>query len=242
MSSESPLQLSRSLITALGTRMFVYYPDRIPHDCALIVVSNHRSFMDAPILMAALGHSLRIACHHYMGQVPLVREVVTQLGCFPLEKAEQRQQAFFQQASNLLARNQWVGVFPEGAQPMVNLTQPHQLCKFHRGFVHLALRAPIRNLAILPIAIASEEETVNSAVPLSLLHLFDPSEPLFEQPGWHPMAVYRRVSVLVGHPYWIQPKHREHYQGKQAKSVVSHITKTCQDEIDKLLHQSLQRY
>lgn len=236
---DSPLQLSRSLLAVLGTRMFLYHEDRIPSDCAVVVASNHRSFLDAPLLMAALGHSIHMACHHYMGQVPLMRELVTQWGAFPLAEPQQRQQAFFQQATNFLEQSQWVGVFPEGAQPMVSLTRPDRLCKFHRGFAHLALRTPVRNLAVLPVALASLEETVSSTIPLRVLRLFDPSEPLFAKPGSHPMVFYRRVAVLVGHPYWITPKQRELYQGKQARAVVSEITATCQDEITKLLQQAL---
>lgn len=223
----------------MGTRMFLYHEDRIPDRCPVIVVSNHRSFMDAPLLMAALQAPVRIACHHYMGQVPVMREVVKQLGCFPLEEPENRQQAFFQQATELLEAQQCVGVFPEGAQPMVQRTKPSEMSKFHRGFAHLALRTPVQNLAVLPVAIASLEETVNSTVPLRLLRLFDPSEPLFEQPGCHPMVLYRHVAVLIGRPYWVTPKHREHYQGRQAKTVVADIMNTCHDEIAKLLYQSL---
>lgn len=238
MSDDSPLQISRLLLAAMGTQMFVYHEDRIPEDAAVVVVSNHRSFMDAPLLMAALKHPIRFASHHYMGQVPLMGEIVTKLGCFPLEQPEFRQQAFFQQATKLLQQRQWVGVFPEGTQPMVRLTKPSEMGKFHRGFVHLALRAPIRNLAVLPVAIASLEETVNSAVPLRLLRLFDPSEPLFDQPGWHPMVISSRVAVSVGRPYWITAQHREAYQGKQAKAVVADIANTCRDEISKLIYQS----
>jgi len=240
MSSDSPLQISRTMLAAMGTRIFVYYENRIPEDSAVVVVSNHRSFLDAPLLMAALGHPIRIACHHYMGQVPVMREIVRELGCFPLEEPEHRQQAFFQQATKLLQAHQWVGVFPEGAQPMVRLTKPSAVGKFHRGFAHLALRAPVRNLAVLPVAIASLEESVNSAVPLRLLRMFDPSEPLFAQPGWHPMVLPRRIAVLVGRPVWITPKQREQYQGKLAKTVVNEIATTCRDEITKLLHQSFQ--
>lgn len=238
MYSDSPLHFSRSLLATMGTQVFLYYEDRIPNDSAVVVVSNHRSFMDAPLLMAGLGHSIRIACHHYMGQVPMMGEIVKQLGCFPLEEPEHRQQAFLHQATGLLKQHQWVGVFPEGAQPMVKLTKPDEMSKFQRGFAHLALRAPVRNLAILPVAIASQEETVNLGMPLRLLRLFDPSEPLFDQPGWHPMVLYHRVTLLVGRPYWITPKHREHYQGKNAKAVVADITASCRDEISKLLYQS----
>lgn len=239
MSSDSPLQVSRTLLSAMGTRLFVYHENRIPKDCAVVVVSNHRSFMDAPLLMSALNHPIRIACHHYMSQVPILREMIRQMGCLPLEEPQSRQQAFLQQATKLLEAHQWVGVFPEGAQPMVHLTHPWEIGKFHRGFAHLALRTPIRNIAVLPVAIASLEETINSGFPLRLLRLFDPSEPLFAQPGWHPMVFQHRVAVMIGRPYWITPKHRESYLGKQAKTVVADITHTCRDEIAKLLRQGL---
>jgi hypothetical protein len=52
------------------------------------------------------------------------------------------------------------------------------------------------------------------------------------------MVLQRRVAVLVGRPYWIKPKHREQYQGKQAKTAVAEIATACRDEIAKLLHQS----
>jgi len=247
MSANSPLQISRWFLSAMGTQQFLYYEDRIPLVGPMLVVSNHRGFMDAPVLMTALNRPIRFACHHYMGQVPVMREIVTgQLGCFPLEVPEHRQQNFFQQALRLLDTSQAVGVFPEGANPMVQLTPPCQMGKFQRGFAHLALRSqsrvltgesPVQDLAILPIAIASLEEVNTSAVPLKLLSLFDPSEPLFNQAGWHPFVIYRRVAVLIGHPYWMQPQHLQQYQGKQAKTVVAELTEHCETEIASLLRQ-----
>lgn len=238
MSSDSPLQISRLLLSALGTRTYIHYADRVPPRGAVLVVSNHRSFMDAPLLMTALNAPIRFACHHYMGQVPVLREVITRLGCFPLEVPEQRQQSFFRQAVQLLQGQQLVGVFPEGAEPMVQDTSPRgSVGEFQRGFAHLALRAPVSSLVVLPVAIASQEELVNSAVPLRLLSLFDPSEPLFAQEGWHPMVLYKKVNILVGRPRWIRSRDRQDYQGKQARTLVSDLTEQCRNEIKDLLIQ-----
>ena len=240
MSVNTPLEISEALLTALSTKMFRYYEDRIPQDASMLIVSNHRSFMDAPILMAALSQPIRFACHHYMGQVPVMREIVTLgLGCFPLETNQQRQQSFFKQSQLLLQSKQVVGVFPEGTEPMVNYTEPNQVGEFQRGFAHLALRAQVDNLAILPIAIASLEEVNTSAVPLQLLSLFDPSEPLFNQSGWHPMVLYRRVAVLIGRPYWIRGQNRDKYRGKQVKSAVAEISDYCHQEIEYLLREGM---
>ncbi|MEJ6482370.1 1-acyl-sn-glycerol-3-phosphate acyltransferase [Nostoc punctiforme UO1] len=238
MSRNSPLEISRALVAALSTQMFRYYEDRIPQEASVLVVSNHRSFMDALILMAALSNPIRFACHHYMGQVPVMREIVTgQLGCFPLEETQNRQQSFFSQSQLLLQSKQMVGVFPEGTAPMVKFTQPNQVGEFQRGFAHLALRADVQDLAILPIAIASLEEVNTNGFPLRLLSVFDPSEPLFNQAGWHPLVIYRRVAVLIGRPYWITPQHQKTYHGKQARTVVAELTEHCHGEISRLLRQ-----
>lgn len=237
MLPDQPLSISRSLLTAFGTRLLISYADRVPETGSIVVVSNHRSFMDAPLLMVGINRSIRFACHHYMGQVPVMREIVQTLGCFPLGEAEQRQQSFFQQAIRLLQGQQTVGLFPEGAQPMVRFTDSQEIGTFQRGFAHLALKAPIQNLVVLPVAIAPQAESISSAVPLRLLSLFDPSEPLFQQEGWHPLVLYRRVHLLMGRPYWITASQREHYQGKGAKAVVAELTNYCHTEINDLLRQ-----
>jgi 1-acyl-sn-glycerol-3-phosphate acyltransferase len=236
MSSENTLLISRCFLAGLGTQMFLYREDRIPQESPVLVVSNHRSFLDPLVLTAALGRSIRFACHHYMGQVPVVRELVTSFGAFPLEAPELRQQHFFAQATALLQNREMVGVFPEGAEPMVKLTVPNAVGKFQRGFAHLALRAPVRDLAVLPVAISAfDEQSVRSAIPLKLLSLFDPSEPLFDRAGWHPVIVYKRVNILVGRPYWITVDRQQQYRGKKAKAVVAELTEHCQREIAQLL-------
>ena len=233
----SPLLISQQILTLLGTRLFVHYQNRVPQDSAILVVSNHRSFMDAPLLMAAIDRPIRFACHHYMGQVPLLREFVTQFGCFPLDVPNQRQHSLFHQATHLLQSRQAVGIFPEGAQPMVRLTNPHEVGEFQRGFAHLALRAPVQEIAVLPVAIASQTEIATNPFPLKFLSWFDPSEPLFNQTGWHPMVVYQRVNVLVGQPIWITGSQRQSYVGKQARTIVSDLTAHCHSQIDQLLCQ-----
>lgn len=235
MSLEKPLLMSRAFLAALSTQMFLHYGNRVPQDGPVLVVSNHRSFMDAPLLMAAVGRSVQFATHHYMGQVPVLREIVEQLGCFPLASMDQRQQSFFKQATQLLQSRRVVGIFPEGAPPMVNATQPQEVGNFERGFAHLALRSPVQDLAVLPVAIASTQETCHNVIPLKLLSWFDPSEPLFKHVGWHPMVVYQRVNILIGKPHWITAAQREAYQGKQAKTLVTELTDDYQSQITALL-------
>lgn len=235
MLSFTPRLLAQSLISSVNLNLTQSYTNRIPQDIPTIVISNHRSFLDAPILIKTIPNTLRIACHHYMGQTPVVREIVDSLGCFPLGAAEYRQQEFFERANDLLTARQWVGLFPEGTKPMIEPTAPHEINPFHRGFAHLAWKAPVSNLAVLPVAIASLSETNYPSIPIRWLKQFDQNEPFFERQGLHPMLVYHRVHVLIGRPYLINPVQKQEYKGKQAKLLARDLTNYCQDQITELL-------
>ena len=235
MLSFTPRLLAQSLISAANLNLTKSYTNHIPQDIPTIVVSNHRSFLDAPILIKTIPNTLRIACHHYMGQTPVVREIVDALGCFPLGTAENRQQDFFNQANDLLTSRQWVGLFPEGTKPMIEPTAPHEINRFQRGFAHLAWKAPVSNLAVLPVAIASLSETNYPSIPIRWLKQFDQNEPFFERQGLHPMLVYHRVHVLIGRPYLINTAQKQEYKGKQAKRLALDLTNYCQDQITELL-------
>ncbi|MEA5451330.1 lysophospholipid acyltransferase family protein [Leptolyngbya sp. CCNP1308] len=233
----NPLDMSNGLLTLSRVRMSVHGRDRLPPHQSMVVVSNHRSIMDAPLLMSAVGRPVRFACHHYMSQVPGLRNVINALGCLPLDAPDKGQTAFFRRARKALGDGEAVGIFPEGAAPMVSKTAPDNLNAFHRGFAHLALRAPVDELAIVPVAIAARRETSNSVVPLRLLSLFDASEPLFQQPGWHPAVFYQEVNVMIGRPVRVDDRLRSHYRSKGTNTLAAEIAQCCQDEIATLLKQ-----
>jgi 1-acyl-sn-glycerol-3-phosphate acyltransferase len=237
MSSFNSRLIAQSLLSTLRVQLSICYENRIPQDLPVIVISNHRSFLDAPILINTFSSPLRIACHHYMGQTPIIRDVVNSLGCFPLAEAKGRQQKFFEQANSLLTSRQWVGLFPEGTQPMIEPTRPQEMGKFQKGFAHLAWRVSVANLAVLPVAIASLDETIYPTVPIRWLRQFDATEPLFYRSGLHPMIVYHRVKLLIGRPYWIDRTKKQQYKGKQAKILTQDLTDYCQQQIQDLLDQ-----
>lgn len=234
-SSNVPLHLSRLMLGAAGTEVVHHYRERIPSANRIILISNHRSLFDAPLLMAALKRPVRFACHYYMSRVPLLREMVSTMGAFPLDAPQQRQRNFFCKSVDFLRDKQVVGIFPEGAEPMVRWRPPHQLSSFHRGFAHLALRASVGDLAILPVAIASMKEETHNLAPLQLFRLADPSEPLFDSAGWHYAVVYRHVRILFGYPIWVDDRQRRRYRGRHGGQLAKEITHACRGQILQLL-------
>jgi 1-acyl-sn-glycerol-3-phosphate acyltransferase len=231
----NPLSLSEQLLSTIGTEITVIGKARVPAYDAVLVVSNHRSFMDVAVLMQAIDRPIHFACHHYMSQVPLVSELVDQLGFLPLDHPKQRYSNFFHQASNLLKQHQAIGIFPEGATQMVKETSPQTMGQFQRGFAHLALRAPVENLVILPVAIAAQQELNTGLFPVRWLQLFDPTEPLFDRPDWHPLVLYHQVRVSIGTPILVSRAEKQTYHGRQALDWVNKITEACQQEIQSLL-------
>lgn len=235
MKQSIPLQLSRSLLNAAGTSISLHNLERIPAKNKLLIVSNHRSLLDAPLLMTAIKRPVRFACHHYMSQVPLMQQAIALMGAFPLEADKRRQSSFFRQSAKFLQANQLVGVFPEGADPMVKVNAPDQLSPFHRGFAHLALRLPVDGLAILPIAIASREEKQGKLAPLALFRRFDPSEELFQGDGWHSAILYRHVDVFFGHPLLIDESWKSRYRGSSGATAAQELTQACWSQIAEML-------
>ena len=232
-----PLQLSRSLLDATRISASLHNLERIPTKTRLLIVSNHRSLLDPPLLMTAISRPVRFVCHHYMSQVPLLQQAIALMGAFPLEADQRRQSSFFQQSARILQANQVVGVFPEGADPMVKVNAPQQLSPFHRGFAHLALRVPVDGLAILPIAIASREEKQGKLAPLALFRHFDPSEALFQRDGWHSAILYRHVDILFGHPLLIDEGWKSRYRGSSGAATARELTQTCWSQIAQMLSQ-----
>ena len=140
----NPLEVSRWMLFSMGIdiRLHPSHRARLPRS-PFLMISNHRSFLDAPVLMAAAARPVHFACHHYMAQVPIMRNVVDALGCFPLDAPSQRGRTFFKQATGFLKSDASIGIFPEGTGPMVTMTQADEVGPFHRGFAHLALRASL---------------------------------------------------------------------------------------------------
>ncbi|MGY2881778.1 lysophospholipid acyltransferase family protein [Thermostichus sp. OS-CIW-28] len=224
-----PRTLAQLLLTLFQTEVWVEGKEHVPAG-PLVVVSNHRSFLDAPVLIAGLDRPIRFACHYYLAQVPLLREITLALDCIPLKQGSRQQIHFFRQAQASLAAGVGVGIFPEGAEQITRETSPGEVGRFQPGFAHLALAAAVDPLPILPVAVWAQEEWRGVDIPMAFFRWFDPTEPRFQQEGGHPVVLYRRVVLRVGPPLWVSGKQRQGSR-RERMQVIQELTAAAREQV-----------
>ncbi|HEU4864218.1 MAG TPA: lysophospholipid acyltransferase family protein, partial [Candidatus Limnocylindria bacterium] len=149
--------------------------ERIPRNGAFIVVANHCSNLDPPMLGWATGHQIgRIV--HFMAKIemrrwPLIGWLATQSGVYFVRRGEgdRAAQRFSLEA---LADGRPIALFPEGTR-----SRDGRMRSFKDGAAYLAMRS---GASVLPVGIAG-------------------SHRMF--PGRSRLPHRTRVTIRVGEPF-----------------------------------------
>jgi 1-acyl-sn-glycerol-3-phosphate acyltransferase len=114
--------LAQEILGLLGVNVMVKNIERLPKVGPLIIVCNHRSFLDPFLLTSFLNTPINFVCHRFMANVPVLREMLQVWGGFPLSHHDKNDwyPDLLQDATNLLNRGKTIGIFPEGVTPMID--------------------------------------------------------------------------------------------------------------------------
>ena len=97
-------------------RLKVSGHENIPAAGAVLVVSNHISQMDPPVLgVAALPRKSYYMCKAELFRVPVLRRIIYRLGAFPVERGGADRRAL-RLAREVLGRGDVLLMFPEGTR------------------------------------------------------------------------------------------------------------------------------
>ena len=140
----------------LATRMSVEGRDHVPPEGALIVASNHLSFLDSIVIPLASGRQV-----HFLGKAEYfqgrglkgaaVRWFHTTAGTIPVDRADPRAAAgSLEVAEAVLRRGQAFGVYPEGTRSPDG--------RLHRGRTGVARMALATGATVLPCAVIGTDK------------------------------------------------------------------------------------
>ncbi len=170
--------------------------DRVPRDGGLMVVSNHISFADPPLVAVGLPRPVDFMTMIEVFRKPVLGTLARALGCFPVDRSR-ADAGSAREAIRRLRAGHCVGIFPEGG---IRLTEQSVLggdpvFKPGAGLIALMGGAPI-----LPVVIRDARKA-------------------YQWRNW-----FRRetISVTIGCPFclWIPEPHDTRHRRAVARQVL----------------------
>lgn len=133
----------------------------VPMEGALVVVANHGSHLDPPLLGHALGRPVAFMAKAELFRVPLLGRVIRSCGAYPVSRGAGDRQAI-RIASERLAKGWATGVFLDGTRQSDGRVNSPQA-----GAALLAARAGV---PLLPVAIVNSHRALGpNGAPLRLV-------------------------------------------------------------------------
>jgi len=117
---------------------------RIPSSGGVLVVSNHQSHLDPPLIGVGVPRMMNYMARSTLFKITLLGKLMRSVNAFPIDR-EGIGLAGIKEALKLLKRGGMVVIFPEGTR-----SRDGKMGQFRPGFTTLAVRT---GAAILPAAI-----------------------------------------------------------------------------------------
>jgi 1-acyl-sn-glycerol-3-phosphate acyltransferase len=182
----------RTYLMLVGWRVRVEGRENIRENAPCMFVSNHTSYMDVVVLMAALGVDYHFVAKAEVGSMPVIRTFLRKLGHFAFNREDSR--ARLQQADEIeqaLCRGESVFVFPEGTFTAQSGVRP-----FHLGAFKAAVAA---RRQIVPVALDGTRRLLRDGTwlprrgPITIT-ICPPIFPRSDASDWHEIVRVRDAS------------------------------------------------
>jgi 1-acyl-sn-glycerol-3-phosphate acyltransferase len=151
----------------------VYGVEKVPLSGPLVVVSNHGSYFDPPLISISLGRPLAFMAKEELFQVPVLKDIITLYGAYPVKRGASDRNAL-RSAIAASDRGWAIGIFLEGTRTVDG--------KIHDPKLGAALIAAKVQAPILPVSFWGSHEILPKgskfprSVPLTL-RVGDPIAP-----------------------------------------------------------------
>src|SRR4030042_170432 len=142
------------LLIAL-TRWRVEGKENVPRHGSVIVVANHLSNVDPPLLSISVPRRISFMAKQELFRSSFSKFIVRAYGAFPVRRGKLDREAF-RQALEILGKGQVVGMFPEGKRSF-----DRQLLPIQPGTSFIAARS---GAPVLPVGISGSEQVKGISV------------------------------------------------------------------------------
>ncbi len=130
---------SRSTVNVTGL-------DNVPANGPVLIVSNHQSYFDIPLLVSVIPLPMGFVAKKELGKIPVISRWMRLIECSFIDRKDLRQSLkAIQQAQKTLQSGQSMVIFPEGTR-----SKKKEMSAFKPGSLKLAQKAQV---PILPVAI-----------------------------------------------------------------------------------------
>jgi 1-acyl-sn-glycerol-3-phosphate acyltransferase len=144
---------AKRLLDQACVSRIVLHPERAAVDEVFVVMSNHRSLYDVPLLFESFPRTLRMVTKTELFRVPVWGAAMHQAGFIELDRKNRtRARQGIERAKEKLAQGINVWIAPEGTR-----SRTGELGEFKSGGFRLALATGLR---ILPVAIRGTEKVL----------------------------------------------------------------------------------
>ena len=154
-------QLGRFCFSTFG-KLEVTGRESVPPFAPLIIIANHVSFNDPPVLVAAIQRKLSFIGKRELFRDPVTSFLMRGFQVYPLDRSGSGVDTV-RLALGLLAQDRAVVIFPEGTR-----SPDHTLIPGQPGAAYLALKS---QSTILPVGITGGEKFPSWRMPLPLCRL-----------------------------------------------------------------------
>jgi 1-acyl-sn-glycerol-3-phosphate acyltransferase len=154
-------------------RCKIYGLEKVPKTGPLIVVGNHGSYFDPPILSTCIQRPVAFMAKEELFQVPILKQTIQLYGAYPV-KRESADRSAIRSATNALKNGWAVGLFLEGTR-----TPDSRIYNPKLGAASISARTQV---PILPVSLWGTEKILvkGSSFPKSVpltIRVGDPLEP-----------------------------------------------------------------
>jgi 1-acyl-sn-glycerol-3-phosphate acyltransferase len=132
-------QWSRVILTVSGVRVIAEGVEKLDPEKGYVLVANHSSYMDIPVIMATLPLQFRFFAKQGLFRIPFLGTHLQRAGHIPVLRGDARAslKSMSDGARLIRERNVSVLLFPEGGRSVDHLSE------FREGTAYVAIKAAV---------------------------------------------------------------------------------------------------